>query len=168
MRQSSGDSAVYSGDLVAYSGKISGWSSTRGGVCAARDIFLSVNLHWWRGSRLRHWGKWKSVAETAACCDCPPMPPPECGLPGRSAAAADCALGRRKQRARSSEARAKVGAPRRPVVGQAICRRLGVRVAGRPGVMWGTWCRVCTSGWYGGAGACEERAVEAPPGVGRR
>ena len=34
----------------------------------------------------------------------------------------------------------------RPVLGWANCRRRGVRAAG----------------WYGGAGACEERAVEAP------
>ena len=35
-------------------------------------------------------------------------------------------------------------------------------------VLWVTWRRVRTAGWYGGAGACEERAVEAPAGVTRK
>ena len=56
----------------------------------------------------------------------------------------------------------------RPVVGWAICRRLGVSAVGRPGVMMVTRHRVCIAGWYGGAGACEGRAVEAPAGVTRR
>ena len=53
----------------------------------------------------------------------------------------------------------------RPVLGWTICRRLGVRGAGRPWVMVVTRLRVHSSGWQGGAGACEERAVEAPAGV---
>ena len=113
---------------------------------AARRIFLSVNLHWWREPELRQFGQRISALETAAI----------------------CTFGRRKQRARSSEARAQVGAPRRPVLGWGICRDLGVPVAGRLWVLWVTRRRVCTVGWYGGAGACEERAVEAPPGVTRK
>jgi len=56
----------------------------------------------------------------------------------------------------------------RPVLGWAICRRLDVRGTGRPWVMVVTRLLVRSAGWYGGAGACEERAVEAPPGVTRR
>ena len=54
----------------------------------------------------------------------------------------------------------------RPVLDWAICRRLDVPAAGRPGVMPATRRRVCTAGWYGGTGTCEGRAVEAPAGVG--
>lgn len=56
----------------------------------------------------------------------------------------------------------------RPVLGRAICRRPGVSAAGRPGILWVTWRRVLSAEWYGGAGACEGRAVEAPAGVTRR
>ena len=38
----------------------------------------------------------------------------------------------------------------RPVLGQAIWRRLGVRAAGRPGVMLATWLAVRAAGRYGG------------------
>ena len=56
----------------------------------------------------------------------------------------------------------------RPVLGWAICLYPGVRAAGRLGVLWTTWRRVLSAGWYGGAGTCEGRAVEAPAGVARR
>ena len=56
----------------------------------------------------------------------------------------------------------------RPLLDWAICRRLGMRAAGRPGVLWVTWRRVLSARWYGGAGACEGRAVEALAGVTRR
>jgi len=49
-----------------------------------------------------------------------------------------------------------------------LVRCLGVPAAGRPWVLLVTRRRVCTARWYGGAGACEERAVEAPAGVTRK
>ena len=96
LQHSAVDYAAYSDDLASNFGVVvdKGWR-----VCGTK-FFLSVNLHWWRGPELRHLGKWISAPETAAiwrhiaaCCRLPPMPPPECGIRGRSAAAAGVDVG---------------------------------------------------------------------------
>ena len=133
-------------------------------MCAARKVFFGVNLLWWREPKLRHWGTSISASrgsgELAA-------------YSGVLTLAQTAATGSLRAWAAQAEAEVERSegegeAQGRPVLGWAICRRLGVSAAGRPGVLWVTRRRVCTAGWYGGAGACEGRAVEAPAGVTRR
>ena len=51
---------------------------------------------------------------------------------------------------------------------RVLRRRLGVPAAGPLWVLWVIRRRVLAVGWYGGAGACEGRAVEAPAGATRK
>ena len=93
---------------------------TKGVVCAARRFFSRVNLLWWRGPKLRHGGPCMSAPEgsgnLAAYCGVlrrivvGHLCRRRCAeyLDARRRQVLTLALGRPKQRPRSSEARARV------------------------------------------------------------
>jgi len=112
---------------------IAAWSSPRGDVCAARKVFLRMNLLWWRGPELRHWGK--SISASGDSGDLAAY----CGVWSiRTYDAAGVCGWAAQAEAEVERSEGEGEAQGRPVLGWAICRRLGVSAAGCPGVVPGT------------------------------
>ncbi len=95
------------------------WSSTRGRcVCGAKSFF-GMNLLWWRGPELRHWGK--SISASGDSGDLAAY----CGVWSiRTYDAAGVCGWAAQAEAEVERSEGEGEAQGRPVLGWAICRRL--------------------------------------------